>query len=556
MTGRAGADVDVAVIGAGFSGALTALALRRLGRSVVLIDKGRHPRFAIGESSTPLANILIEELAATYDLPRVAPLSKWGTWRRAYPDLPVGLKRGFSFFRHTPGRPFDDDASHARQLLVGASPHDGIADTHWYRPAFDQFLTREAQDAGAELLDQTRIDRADFHGDKPRLEVTRGGTTRTLTARVVVDASGPRGALHRLLALDEAPTRWLPPTEGLYTHFEAVARWDQARPEAGVPFPIDDAAVHQVFPGGWIWILRFDNGITSAGAAVTTAVARDLWLDEGAPAWQRLLERLPSVHAQFAGGRPTLPFVHAARVAYRTRVMHGPNWVMLPSAAGVIDPLLSTGFPLTLLGVGRLVDLLQRTWDGAGRQAALDAYAKQTQRELDATERLVAALYATMDDFELFKRLTRLYFAAASFSETARRLGRHDLAPGFLLCDHPTFGPASRAIAEVAMCRPTDRARANLFDQIDRTIEPFDVAGLGDDTRRDWYPVLAEDVIAGREKLGATRAEIDGLLARCGFGAHEIADCGLRPSTSSGRPELVEGRIADCELTISRMTRG
>ena len=60
MSGRL--DADVAVLGAGFSGALTALALRRRGRSVVLIERGRHPRFAIGGSSTPLANLLLEEL--------------------------------------------------------------------------------------------------------------------------------------------------------------------------------------------------------------------------------------------------------------------------------------------------------------------------------------------------------------------------------------------------------------------------------------------------------------------------------------------------------------
>ena len=55
-------DADVAIVGAGFAGALTALALRRCGRSVVLLERGRHPRFAIGESSTPLANLLINVL--------------------------------------------------------------------------------------------------------------------------------------------------------------------------------------------------------------------------------------------------------------------------------------------------------------------------------------------------------------------------------------------------------------------------------------------------------------------------------------------------------------
>ena len=46
-------DTDVAVIGSGFGGSLTALALRARGQRVVLIERGRHPRFAIGESSTP-----------------------------------------------------------------------------------------------------------------------------------------------------------------------------------------------------------------------------------------------------------------------------------------------------------------------------------------------------------------------------------------------------------------------------------------------------------------------------------------------------------------------
>ena len=511
-------EVDVAIIGAGFSGALTALALRRLGRSVAIVERGRHPRFAIGESSTPLSNLLLEQLAADYDLPRLAPLSKWGTWRAAYPDLPVGLKRGFSFYHHAAGQPFTDGSHRARQLLVAASPHDAVADTHWYRPAFDALLAAEAQQAGAALLDQTKTARVRFAGDTVSLDLDRDGNQTGLDARFLVDASGPRGALHKLLGLPDRSTRWLPPTAGIYTHFEGVRRWDAVVPlEAGAPYPVDDAALHHVFAGGWIWILRFNNGITSAGAALTEPLARELGAERGEPAWDRLLRGLPSVRAQFAAARPAHPFVYAPRVAYRTEPVVGDRWALLPSAAGVIDPLLSTGFPLTLLGIHRLVKLLDETWRGNRRAAALEAYARQTQLELDTTERLVAALYASLGDFDLFKRLSRLYFAAASFSEAARRLGRPELAPGFLLCDHPAFGPPSRAIAALALMRPTDRARANLIDQIDRTVALFDVAGLGDDRRRDWYPVLAGDLVAGAHKLGATGDEVAVLLARCGF---------------------------------------
>ena len=511
-------EADVAIVGSGFAGSLAALALLKRGRRVTLIERGRHPRFAIGESSTPLANLLIEELADRYDLPRLRAFSKWGTWQRTRPDVACGLKRGFTFFFHQPGSAFADDAEHRRQLLVAASPHDEIADTHWYRPDFDLALVQEAQSEGAVYLDGTRLDRLRREGDHSILEGERDGRPVRITAGFVIDASGPRGFVQRALGLTEAPCRWLPPTQGLYTHFAGVARWDSVTPSPTTPpYPIDDAAVHHVFPGGWIWMLRFNNGLTSAGAALTDPVAAAIGAADGAAAWTRLLATLPSVADQFRSARAVLPFVHAPRVAFRSARVAGPGWALLPSAAGVIDPLLSTGFPLTLLGILRLVDLLERTSAGRERDANLLAYEQVTLAELDATERLVAALYATMDDPPLFKRLSLLYFAAASFSEAARRLGRPGLAPGVMLCAHPTFGDDVASCASAAVSVPNDAARRILEERIDRAIEPFDIAGLLDRERRDWYPVLARDLVASAAKLDAAPAEILDLLERCGM---------------------------------------
>src|SRR5437588_3839431 len=136
------ADFDIAVVGSGFGGSLMALIARRLGRSVVLLERGRHPRFAIGESSTPLANLLLEELAQRYGLPRLSPLAKWGSWQKDYPRVACGLKRGFTFYHHRFDQPFANDPAREDQLLVAASPRDEIADTHWYRADFDHFLVR------------------------------------------------------------------------------------------------------------------------------------------------------------------------------------------------------------------------------------------------------------------------------------------------------------------------------------------------------------------------------------------------------------------------------
>ena len=137
----------------------------------------------------------------------------------------------------------------------------------------------------------------------------------------------------------------------------------------------------------------------------------------------------------------------------RTRHVCGQNWALLPSAAGVIDPLLSTGFPLTLLGIHRLLKILDSTVPGHVRESALQAYERITLAELDATEMLVAVVYNSMSDVPLFKRLTPIS-AAASFSEASPRLNRPQLAPGFLLHAHPTFGPELHTLCAMALSKP------------------------------------------------------------------------------------------------------
>ena len=149
------ADFDVAVVGSGFAGSLLAIACRRLGRSVVLVERGSHPRFAIGESSSPLANLLLEEICDRYGLDRIRPLSSWGSWQRAHSQIACGLKRGFTFYGHTPGRPFAADPERGDQLLVAASPNDEVADTHWPRGFRRAFLAEEARREGVEYLDET-----------------------------------------------------------------------------------------------------------------------------------------------------------------------------------------------------------------------------------------------------------------------------------------------------------------------------------------------------------------------------------------------------------------
>ena len=520
-------DVDIAIVGSGFAGSLMAMIARRLGRSVLLIERGTHPRFAIGESSTPLASLLLAELAQRYDLPRLLPFTKYGSWRRSHPEVACGLKRGFSFFRHERGALFAGNPAHRNQLLVAASPRDEIGDMHWYRPDFDHFLVREAQSLGAEYIDETALDAFTSAGAGALLTGRRRGEPVAVCARLVIDATGPRGFLHRALHLSERTYRDLPATQSLYTHFTGVRRFADVAAgafDSAPPFPVDDAAVHHVFDGGWIWVLRFKNGIASAGVAATESLARELRLADGAPAWDRLLARLPSVRAQFADAALAREFTYLPQLSFLSGEIAGPDWVMLPSAAGVVDPLLSTGFPLTLLGVSRVAQAIADEWDSPRLAHRLDAYAERTAGELETTARLVGALYASFGDFERFTALSLLYFAAASFTESARRLHRADLTgEAFLLDDHPVFGPAARACLDRTRRAGAPAERAALLAEIARTIEPVNVAGLARAERRNWYPVCAADLVAAASKLDSDEPAIVDLLERCGFSAPAVS---------------------------------
>ena len=203
---------DAAVLGSGFAGSLTALLLRAIGRSVLLVERGTHPRFAIGESSSPLANLLLEGLGRRYGLDDVAALASWGSWQRRHPGIACGLKRGFTFYGHRFGEAFGAAADRSDQLLVAASPEDDVADTHWYRADFDHFLQRRAQEAGAEYLDRAEVEAVSFGSGGATLEIrdAKSGRRETRRARLVVDATGPGGVLHHALSLPGARFAGLP----------------------------------------------------------------------------------------------------------------------------------------------------------------------------------------------------------------------------------------------------------------------------------------------------------------------------------------------------------
>lgn len=497
---------DVVIVGGGFGGSLTGLILSRLGLKVILVDRGQHPRFAIGESSTPVANLIWAKLCQDYGLVRLAPLGEYGSWQAKYPQLACGLKRGFSYFYHSPQTRFQPSWQHERELLVSASFGDIDADTHWYRAEFDQLINQEAVREGVTYFDQTELTEIQ-HGSTWKLTGTRLGEPIYIDAGFAIDATGEGGFLPRFLKLPNRVHEMGTNSRALFAHFENLPRWhDIQRPSQGVshpfdehPYPCDDAAVHHLFEGGWMWVLRFNNGITSAGFALDQRLfpldPRLSPCDE----WNMLLERYPSIGDHLGSARIQFPkngLIRTSRIQRWVGQATGPNWALLPTAAGFLDPLHSTGNAHTLSGIERLIPAFQRygtNWMSPGFQNALQSYGDILQTEIRHIDQIIHGCYLGLRRFELAASFSMFYFTAAIWSEHQRRQRLWCPKDGFLGSTDENYLELLRLSYDemrhlTNQSKMTDQDVQGFVHQLRQRIAPYNLAKLIDPDRKNLYP--------------------------------------------------------------------
>ncbi|QDT06570.1 hypothetical protein K227x_49800 [Rubripirellula lacrimiformis] len=413
---------DVAVIGSGYSGTILARVLTSLGMRVAIIDSQSHPRFAIGESSTPIADIMLRRLGLRYGLDDLVSLSTWGGWQRHHTDLPVGRKRGFSYFSHQRGQSFCESALGQRSLLAAASPRDDVADTQWYRPNLDAYLCDQAVDSGATLLAPAKLVAMESAGTRWRLTMG-SGPTKHLDAQWVIDASGHAAVMAGMRTVADRTESLATRTHCTFAHFTGVQSWSASLRRAGIaggdlPFDCDDSAQHHLLGHGWMWMLRFAAAptkppITSVG--YTAPLDRPLdW------------SGFPSIDAALADANRVAPdggWRTTGRLQRYVDPIGGPRALMLPTAALTLDPLHSTGIAHGLSGVQRIAEILT-TAESNTRDAMIADYAHNFHREVRLLDQLVSTAYDVMDDFPRFAAACMLYFAGAIACEERLQVGQ------------------------------------------------------------------------------------------------------------------------------------
>jgi len=519
-------DHDVAIVGSGFAGSILARVLRRAGRRVLLIERARHPRFALGESSTPLAALALERLAARYDLPDLHQLAAYGRWTSHLPHLRRGLKRGFTFFHHRPHRPWRNDGRrNDARLLVAASPEDAVADAHWLRADVDHHLVEQARREGVDYRDETTLEGVEIEADGVRLSGRHRRRTVAFRAALVIDASGAGGFLARRLPIAGATDRMRLASALLYAHFDGVRPFTEVaaeldRPLPPGPYPDDRAAVHHLLEEGWAYVLPFDHGPASCGVLLqhlppgwSAGAARR----RPAALWRSLLQRYPGLAAQLGPAEPITPLRFVPRIQHRLARAAGRRWLLLPHAFAFVDPLFSTGMAWSLLAVERIAALVEGRWGDEG------LYGRLLAREADQIEVLVAAAYRARHRFDLFAALSSLYFACVSHEELRQRLApaaggtTPDAWRGFLGAGDPARRALfRRVLAELERLGPSpdDDACRAFRRRLAARVAPFDVIGLDEPARRNLHPVDLEVVIERAARLGLRRETVLANLPR------------------------------------------
>ena len=343
-------DFDLAVVGSGCAGSVLARAARSAGKRVLLIERGRHPRFALGESSTPLAALALERLAARWDMPDLRDLAAYGRWRARLPQLRRGLKRGFTFYQHERGRPFTNGDENEHRLLVAASPDDEVADAHWLRADVDHHLVTAAEAAGVCYRDRLELDGCEIGDSGVWLAGSAEAGRVTARAAFVVDATGPGGFLAGALGIERGEPPVGLDTGLLFAHVTMPRTFVEAATAGGAhiepgPYPDERAAVHHLLDEGWAYVLPFDDGVASVGFLIEgapAAVDLDPQRDPRA-AWCELLARYSTLQAQFADAELILGPRWVPRVPHRLATAAGERWALLPHAFAFTDPLFSTG---------------------------------------------------------------------------------------------------------------------------------------------------------------------------------------------------------------------
>ena len=335
MTADSALQYDVVVIGGGPGGATVGTLLADAGRKVLILERGRFPRFHIGESLMPETYWVFKRLGM---LPRL----KASNFVR---------KHSVQFVTATgkESQPFYFDEM---------NPHECSVTWQVVRSEFDKMMLDNARDHGAEVWEETNVidvlleesDSDDLpratgvivekRSDSGNGQRTSDNGRMTIRAKVVVDATGTNTLLARRLGIRSAD-----PALRKASYFAQYkgGRRDEGKNE-GATLVLSTAS-----NDGWFWYIPLPDDMVSVG--VVGDIDRLVTANKGKSPEQILEEEIKNCRGlddRMTNAKIVGPVHVLADFSYRATRCAGDGWVLVGDAFGFLDPMYSSGVFLAL----------------------------------------------------------------------------------------------------------------------------------------------------------------------------------------------------------------
>ncbi len=312
-------DYDAILIGAGPAGSSAATILAEYGHRVLVLEREKFPRYHIGESLIPFTFGPLERLG-------MIPKMKSSHFMKKYSVTfvqPDGRRSPPFYFFNRYDR---ETVAQTWQVL---------------RSEFDQMLVDNAREKGAEVREETTVNRLLKEGEQVvGVEVTDRKTGRTyeIRAPLTLDCSGKEAFASTRLG-------WRLPDP----YLNKVAVWTYYKGSKRDP-DIDEGAttVAYVPEKGWFWHIPQHNDMVSVGVVAEGKYLTRGGVKEPREMFQREIGQNKWIQDHLSTGQSTGEYWITSEFSRHSRHCASPGLLLLGDAFAFLDPVFSSGVMLAL----------------------------------------------------------------------------------------------------------------------------------------------------------------------------------------------------------------
>lgn len=350
---------DAIVIGGGPAGSTCAYKLAAEGRSVLLLEKAKFPRFHIGESMVPYLTKLLE-MMGVLDKVKEAAFVK---------------KKGVEFLTGTTG---DLRRQSFSNLVEGQKPFS----YNFNRARFDKVLLEHAEDTGVRVLQEAEVKKLIFDGERlDGVKYQHQGQTCEAHARYVVDASGRAGLVSKHFNLRKMNNKLQ--NVAVFQHYKNVVQENNPGIEGDVLF-----SSHE---DGWLWGIPVESDAMSVGAVMPLSLLKQ---SNPEKIFKEHCDRSPRIESAI---KDAIPVFEKPRVeldfCYHSEQLAGPGYFIAGDAGCFVDPVFSGGVFLGMVCGLKAAEAINEIFQGKNENDARNYFENFCKTGYDSYFRVVFSYY-------------------------------------------------------------------------------------------------------------------------------------------------------------------